>query len=76
MRRRRLQFPSNGPGGDDEENIPLNSSLGNGLNGHGSRGSDDEGDGDTIRSRKGKEKAVVFDVGSDEEEEDYRHNGL
>ncbi|KAJ3576241.1 hypothetical protein NP233_g575 [Leucocoprinus birnbaumii] len=71
MRRRRVQLPPNGPGGDDEESIPLTTSV---MNGHGRRGSVDEENGDVTRSRKGKEKAVVFDVGSDEEdEEDYRH---
>ncbi|KAF9450159.1 pheromone-processing carboxypeptidase KEX1 [Macrolepiota fuliginosa MF-IS2] len=68
VRRRRVQLPSNGPNGDDEESIPLNSSIGNG---HGRRGSDDES-GDAMRSRKGKEKAVVFDVGSDEDDDGYR----
>lgn len=73
MRRRRVQLPSNGPSGDDEESIPLNTSIGNGMNGHGRRGSGEE-DGEVMRSRKGKEKAVVFDVGSDEEGEDeYKH---
>lgn len=73
MRRRRVQLPSNGPG-DEEESIPLNTSVGNGMNGYGRRESDEE-NGDIVRSGKGKEKAVVFDVGSDEEdeEEDYRH---
>lgn len=74
VRRRRVQLPSNEPGGDDEESIPLNASVGNGssINGHGRRGSDDEEKDDVVRSRKGKEKAVVFDVGSDDEDEEYR----
>ncbi len=72
VRRRRVQLPSNRPDGNDEENIPLNSSIGNGngINGHGRM--DDDGDGDSIRSRKGKEKAIVFDVGSDDEDDGYR----
>lgn len=73
MRRRRVQLPSIGSDGNDEENIPLNSSIGNGINGHGRMGNDDDDEnGDVVRSRKGKEKAVVFDVGSDDEDEGYR----
>jgi carboxypeptidase D len=72
MRRRRVQLPSNSLRGDDEESIPLNASIGNGMNGPGRRGSEDD-DEDTMRSRKGKEKAVVFDVGSDDEDEEYQH---
>ncbi|KXN89504.1 Pheromone-processing carboxypeptidase KEX1 [Leucoagaricus sp. SymC.cos] len=77
MRRRRVQLPSNDPGGDDEESIPLNTSVGNGhgMNGHGQRGSDDEDNEDSVGSRKGKERAIVFNVGTDDEddEESYSH---
>jgi carboxypeptidase D len=71
-----VQLPTNGAGGDDEESIPLNSSIGNG-NGHRLRGSDDDDDGDgddggSMRSRKGKEREIVFDAGSDNEYEAHR----
>lgn len=74
VRRRRVQLPSMGSDGNDEENIPLNSSIGNGMNGRGRMENDDDDDenSDTMRSRKGKEKAVVFDVGSDDEDEGYK----
>ncbi|KAF7775821.1 hypothetical protein Agabi119p4_4214 [Agaricus bisporus var. burnettii] len=68
LRRRRVQLPTNGAGGDDEESIPLNSSIVH-ENGHRRSRSDDD---EPMISRKGKEKEVVFDVGSDNEFEDYR----
>lgn len=43
------------------------------MNGHGRR-SDEEENEDVMKPGKGKEKAVVFDVGSDDEDgEEYRH---
>ncbi|EKM79988.1 hypothetical protein AGABI1DRAFT_84490 [Agaricus bisporus var. burnettii JB137-S8] len=68
LRRRHVQLPTNGAGGDDEESIPLNSSIVH-ENGHRRSRSDDD---EPMISRKGKEKEVVFDVGSDNEFEDYR----
>lgn len=65
-----MQLPTNSAGGDDEESIPLNSSIVH-ENGHRRSRSDDDDDEPMI-SRKGKEKEVVFDVGSDNEFEDYR----
>jgi len=63
-----VQLWSDGTGENDEESIPLHES---GMNGHGRR-SDEEENGDVIKPRKGKEKAVVFDVGSDDED-GFRH---
>jgi len=69
MRRTRVQLSSHGTGENDEESIPLHVSE---MNGHGRR-SDEEENGDVMKPRKGKEKAVVFDVGSDDEDgEEYR----
>jgi len=65
-----VQLSSDGTGENDEESIPLHGSE---MNGYGRR-SDEEENGDVIKIRKGKEKAVVFDVGSDDEDgEEDRH---